>query len=218
LEDTTIKDVLKTVQSLHGQKDYQGALKLLELHKSEISTGLWHYNVGTIYGKIENWPLARYHLLMADSEGFRSKELFNNILLVEEKIEAIKLEKPETTADYLVVGGITATQGVLTSVSLILVICGIIGLRKKVNLKSSMVFFSLSILVLGLNWWILSWNKKIVTVPQPLKDGPSAIFDSKGELPAGLLIVGEQKGEWMKIYYPSRFQGWIKNSGLEELK
>ena len=218
MEDTTIKDVLKTVQTLHDQKDYQAALKTLEANKAEISPGLWHYNVGTIYGKLENWPLARYHLLMADTEGFRSKELFNNILLVESKIESIKLEKPESTMDYFVMGGITASQGVLTSISLILVICGIFGLRKKINLKSSMVFFFMAIMVLGLNWWILSWNKNIVITPQPIKDGPSNIFESRGEVQPGLLIVGSQKGEWLKIYYPSRFQGWIKKSGLEELK
>lgn len=218
MEDTTIKDVLKTVQVFHDKKDYQGALKALESGKGELSPGLWHYNIGTIYGKLENWPLARFHLLMADEEGLESKELSNNISLVESKLNLTKLEDPQTVTDFGIAAGMIASQGIFTALSLILLISGIITLKKKVSLKRSLGLFFTALFILGINWWVINWNKMIVINAQSIKDGPSNIFESVGELPPGLKIVATRKGDWLKIIYPSRFRGWIKESGLKELK
>jgi hypothetical protein len=218
LEDTTIKDVLKTVEGLYAQKNYQSALKLLETNQAQISSGIWHYNMGTVLGKLENYPLARYHLLMANEEGFNSKEVLLNKKLIESKLDISKFEKPYTVTDYLVKGSLEASQGILTSLSLILVIVGIINLWKKSSYKIGSVLILSAVMVLGLNWWIQSWNKVIVLTTQSVQEGPSAIFPSREEVPAGVMIITRSNGDWLKIVYPSRLQGWIKNSGLKELK
>lgn len=218
MEDTTIEDVLKTVEALYAQKNYQEALKTLEANRAEISAGIWHYNVGTVFGKLENWPMARYHLTMADLEGFNSQELSVNKKLAETKLEIAKFEQANSASDYFTKGALEASQGILTTLSLILVIIAIVNMWKKSSYKVLSVLLTSALLVLGLNWWIHSWDKVIVVNSQAIQEGPSVIFPSRDELPPGVLLVISRKGEWVKILYPSRFQGWIKNAGFKELK
>jgi hypothetical protein len=218
LEDTTIEDVLKTVEALYAQKNYSEALKTLELNKRDISPGVWHYNVGTVFGKLENLPLARYHLMMADLVGFNSQEVSVNKNIIEIKLDIPKLEKANSASDYFIKGGIEASQGILTTLSLILVILGIVNMWKKSSYKVFAVLLTSALFVIGLNYWIKSWTKVIVISSQNIQQGPSVIFPSRDELPVGVMLIISKKGEWSKIIYPSRFQGWIKNAGLKELK
>lgn len=218
MEDTTIEDVLKTVGDLYNQKKYQDALKTLEANQESIGSGIWHYNVGTVLGKLENYPLARYHLLMAENEGFTIQEVSLNKKLIESKLDIVKYEKAYSIRDYFIKGAIGASQGILTTLSFLLVIFIIINLWKKSNIKTISVLIVSILFTLGLNWWIHTWNKVIVLSSQSIQDGPSAIFPVREELPTGVMLVASREGDWLKIIYPSRFQGWIKNKGLKELK
>lgn len=210
--------MLKTVEALYTQKDYQGALKLLQENQTKVSSGLWNYNVGTVLGKLGNYPLARFHLLQAEKEGFHTKELILNRELVESRLEISKLEKPSVWTDYVVQGSSFLSQGFLTTISLVLVIAGIVSLFKRSSYKTVSLFLVSGAMVLSLNWWVSSWTKMIVVQPQIIHSGPSAIFPTQESLPAGLLMVTRQEGEWLEVIYPARFSGWVKYSGLMEIK
>ena len=210
--------MLKTVERSFAQKDYPEALKTLEANKSQISPGLWHYNVGTVYGKMENYPLARFHLLKAELEGFNSKEVIVNRELVESKLDIQKIESPITTSEYLVKGGMIAAQGFLGMVSLCLVIAAIFTLWKRNSLKIFSIILMPALFLIGLNFWINNWERQIVITPGPIFEGPSAIFEARNEIPSGVMVVVVKKEGWLKVIYPSRFQGWIKPEGLKELK
>ena len=118
MEDTTIKDILKTVESAYQQGDFQGAISTLEKNQIHVTPGLWHYNMGTLYAKLENFPLARYHFLMSDMEGYTNKDLIKNKKIVEEKLDIPKHEKMLSTSDYFIRGSVEATHGIFTMVSL----------------------------------------------------------------------------------------------------
>lgn len=218
MEDTTIEDVLKTVEALYAQKDYQKALETLAANKGKISESVWNYNVGTVYGKLENWPMARYHLTLAEWEGLSSKEVISNKNFVESKLDTQKLERPLSPSDYFVKGGIASSQGILSSLSLLIVLIGLAVFWKKKSIKALGASLAMAAIVVGLHFWIHSWDKMIVVTTQAIKEGPSEIFGQRDELPVGLMVVGTKKGDWFEIIYPSRFQGWIKDSGLKELK
>ena len=218
MEDTTIEDTLKTVEALYVQKDYANALKTLEANQSKISSGLWHYNMGTVYAGMREFGKARFHLLQAEREGFVSKESEQNLELVEKALDTTRLEKPLAWSDYAVRGALIASEGILSTLALFVLIAGMIGVLKKKSLKAfgTLTFFVL--LIVGVDFWINSWPLAIVSTPQGIQDGPSAIFATREELPSGVLVLATHQGEWRKILYPSRYQGWIKNKGLEELK
>jgi hypothetical protein len=218
LEDTTIEDVLKTIETYHNQKDYAAALSTLKQNQGKIAPAVWHFNMGTIQAKLENLPLARYHLLMAEEEGLSSSALVNNKILVETKLDVSRYEDASGTSDYLVKAGLLASQGILTSLSLLFVIFGIISLWKRARLKLSASLFITTLTILGLNWWIQSWNKVIVLTPQVVHEGPSGIFEGLTEVPEGVMLIISHHDGWARIIYPSRFQGWIKSAGFKELK
>lgn len=218
MEDTTIEDVLKTAEALYVQKDYQKAIQILEKNKDQVGAGIWHYNMGTLNAKLENLPLARYHFLLADKEGFSAKEMISNKDLIESKLEISRYEKPLAPTDYLIKGALFSSQGILTMVSLIFVLFGLYNFWKNKSFKVLAGCLSVGLIVLGLNVWIRSWKKTIVLGPQTIQEGPSVIFGAGEELPAGVMIITRSRGDWLEIMYPSRFKGWIKDNDLKELK
>jgi hypothetical protein len=218
LEDTTIEDVLKTFESFYLKKDYQNALQTLQSHKSEIPAGLWNYNVGTVMAQEQRLSEARFHFLQAAKFGFETKELSQNKELVEDKLEISRLEKPQSTQDYLVKAALIAQDGLLTTVSLLILVIGLWVLRRKADFKKIILFLVLVLTPIALNFWISSWSKAVVKIAQPLNEGPSVIFGNVGEVPAGVLVITRNEGEWHQVLFPSRFQGWIKNNELLKLE
>lgn len=218
MEDTTIEVALKTFQDYYVKKDYKSALQTLQSHQSKLPRGLLHYNLGTVYGKLENWPLARYHLLMAEKNGFDSRELEQNKKLVEERLDVVRLEKPLNAMDYGVKFSTSISGEVLTTLGLIILLVGMLFLKKKPSLMRALVLILLVLSPLCLNWWISTWPRSIATEPQAILEGPSGIFSAKGELMPGTLVISLDKGQWQEIIWPSRFSGWVKRSALKELE
>ncbi len=218
VEDTTIKDVLKTFEDFYLKKDYQKALEVLRNHAQDISPAVWHYNMGTVHAEMQDWALARFHLLMAESQGLHSKSLQQNQILVEEKLDAQRLEKPLGAEDYFHRIGLVISDGILTSFSLLFLVIGLWIFKKKPQIKLMVIFLCLILLPLAFNWWIKSWPKAIVTETQTIHEGPSSIFSSTGELPLGVFVITQDQGDWKKIIYPSRFEGWIRSKGLQVLE
>jgi hypothetical protein len=217
MEDTTIEDVLKTVESLYSKKAYREALDYLANNKGHVSKGLWHYNMGTIFASLEDWPMARYHLSMADLHGYTSRELLSNQSLVEDKLLSQKWEKPITPMDYVIRGALLGSDGILTFFGLVIMIIGIFLLKNQLK-KRAFMLLSVSLLLFGMTLWIKTWNWGIVLKPQVLREGPSAIFNSKDEIPAGVKVLTLKEGEWVKVIFPERFEGWIRNAEIKELR
>lgn len=167
---------------------------------------------------MQNWPMARYHFLMAEDQGMNTKVVGENKKLVEEKLEIERLEKASGASDYFIKGSLVASEGPLTSLGLLLLVIGLWILKKTPTFKKAMLFLAIVMMPLALNFWIESWPKKIVTETKVVYAGPSAIFETVGEIPEGIMVLTDSKGEWEKIVYPSRFTGWIKSEGLKRLK
>ena len=218
LEDTTIENALKTFEDFYLKKDYPNAILALEKNQHDINTGLWHYNMGLAMGQMNNWPMARFHFILAEESGLHSKNLIQNQQLVAEKLETNRLEQPLSISDYLIKTGIIASDGPLLSLGFLFLVVGLWFLKKKPSLKSAAFFVLAVASPLMLDLWIDSWHRKIVITTKQIYEGPSALFGFKGELPQGLIIMTNTKGDWEKIIFPSRFSGWIKSDGLKRLE
>ncbi len=218
MEDTTIENALKTFEEYYLKKDYPNAILTLEKNQKEIDPSIWHYDMGTVLAEMKNWPMARLHFILAERSGMDSKELHQNLELVENILEIPRLEKPLDPSDYLIKAGMIASQGPLLSLSLIFLIIGLWLIKKSPSLKSAMIFLGSVSFPIILNFWIDSWPKKIAINSIIIFEGPSALFEARGELPPGLLLITNVKGDWEQIIYPSRFSGWIKSQGLKRLE
>lgn len=218
LEDTIIETPLKTFQDYFLKKDYPNALLTLQKNQQSIDPGIWHYNMGTVAGEMNNWPLARYHFLLASKHGLESSELKRNEQLALEKLDVVKLEKPLNSSDYLIKAGLFAGEGFLITIALLFLLIGLWSLRKSLTwVRTALVVVGTALPIL-LHVWINSWDAKIVMIAKPLHDGPSALFGINGEVPAGVLILANVKGEWEQVVFPSRFSGWIKAVGNKKLE
>ncbi len=209
---------MKTFADFYANGDYPNSLMELEKLRGDISPGVWHFNAGTLKAKMMNLPEARYHFLEAKLNGFQDDRLDENLSLVEEQLDVKSLEKPLELYDYAVKFSFWAQNGFFTMLSLLFLLTGLLILKRKKNFAVLGFTVFLISLPLILGQWTKSWDKAVTLSPREVMDGPSGIFGSRGELPAGILIVTRRSGDWKEILYPSRFKGWIKSSGLKALE
>ena len=209
---------MKTFEGFYLKKDYVNALKTLEGQQKDIDLGLWHYNMGTVLAEMNNWPMARFHFLLAEKSGLNNKQLNQNLLLVEEKLDITRLEKPLSTSDYLLKASFVAADGPLVTLGFLMLAVGLYLLKKKPSLKSAAIFVVAVFTPLMLDLWIDTWPRQIVTSNKVIYEGPSALFGPLGELPQGVMILSNKKDGWEEIIYPSRFAGWIKPEDLKSLE
>ncbi len=209
---------MKTFEDFYLKKDYPNALLTLEKNQKDIEPSLLHYNSGTVYGEMKNWPLARYHFLLAEMSGMNSKELDQNKALAEGALEIERLEKPLETSDYLIKTGLIASEGPLLTIGLLFLVIGVWLLKKTPTLKNALLLVVAVATPLMLDFWIDSWPKKIVTAPKVIHEGPSALFGTHGEIPAGVMVITNTKDGWEEVVYPARFAGWIKSDAMKRLE
>lgn len=193
-------------------------MKELTNNREKLSPGLWHFNMGTVKAKMSFPAEARYHFLAAEENGLSDQRLTQNLAIVEEELKVKSLEKPIDTFDYAVKFGLWSQNGFLTMISLIILLGGVFFLRKEKKFYVLILTTALALIPVGCHYWISSWNKAVVLTPHEVLDGPSVIFGSRGELPPGVMVVTKKTGEWKEVIYPSRFRGWIKNTGIKELE
>jgi hypothetical protein len=217
-EDTTIETGLKTFADFYSKKDYPNALLSLKRHQNEWSRDLWHFNMGLVEAQLQNWPMARFHLELAKDTGLNSEDLTQNLNLVEEKLQITQNEKAIDYKDYFFKTGLILSDGILTTLSLIFIVCGLWLLKKRASLGRFLFLVGFAALPLFLNAWIKSWPRKIVIQTQSIYEGPSSIFGVIGELPAGVIVLTDTKGEWEKVVYPTRFSGWIMSQSTKRLE
>jgi hypothetical protein len=218
LEDTTIEDVLKTFQEHYAGKDYEKALQTLHNLGHELPAGIKHYNLGTVYAEIGELPLSRYHLLLAQRNGLSDEKVLKNLRVVETRLEVDRWERPLEPRDHFVQLSSGLSGDLLVSLSLVILIAGLILLRRTRELWHMGLLIVLILIPLGFNFWVKSWPWSMVLTADALQTGPSAIFGQQGEIPAGVLVLARADGEWAQVIYPARFAGWIRTKSLKRLE
>jgi hypothetical protein len=209
---------LGTFADFYAKGDFPNAMKELERNREKISPGLWHFNMGIVKAKLMMPAEARFHFLEAHLKGFTNEKLAQNESLVEDELEVKTLEKPLDTMDYAVKFGLWAQNGFFTMISLMFLLGGLLILKKQRKYSILVLTVVMALVPVGISYWVKTWDKFVNVVPLQVMDGPSVIFGSRGELPAGILLITRRSGDWSEVVYPSRFRGWIRNTGLKELE
>ncbi len=209
---------MKTFQNLYDRKDYRQALNLLTSEAGNLSPELFHYNLGITLFQMGRLPEARFHFLMAEENGFQGDGLTNNQVISEEKLELSHLESPINISDYFVKGALELRHGYYTFFSLIIILIGLFILKKKPTFNKLVLWTILSLLPLSMDFWVDSWDRRVVIGDLPLSNGPSSIFLTERKLPPGLMVIVRGNENWKKIIFPSRFEGWITSDGLKKVE
>lgn len=209
-EDSTT-EALKSLEQIYLKKDYGQVEKDLISLQKEIDPSLFHYNLGTIYFKKENLPLARYHLEKAWSLGFRDHRLSHNLKATK---EALSVEEESSVSyDVLLLKTQEAPWEFFYLLSSIVILFFLVVLRFR---KKKIKFLLTVAVLLAFSPLIFKFiiNKKyevgIVLEKVNVYEGASALFPINGTLPLGTKIMYKKGSDWSFICYPKSFAGWIK--------
>lgn len=194
----------------------QKAKEVLEHGKTDIGLSVYWFNMGRLHAEEASWADARIAFLKSWQIQPRS-ETRSNLEIVESKLLVSEVESPATIKDYLIHSTFfTGTQLALT-LNLILLVLGLLAYKRSRNIKKFAFTLFLMLLLSGLSIWTRHWPWSVAEQEIPVFIGPSEIFDKVTVIPKGIKILGTEKDSWIKIIYPSRFEGWIKKENISEL-
>ncbi|MBC7540593.1 MAG: hypothetical protein H7281_17345 [Bacteriovorax sp.] len=203
---------------LYLKKDYKGAANYLLQNKQQLNSGIFHYNLGTVYSKMGDFPAARFHLEKAIKEGYINSSSLNNLTYVKAQLQVDDITSSTELPDQLMNTALTIPPAAYFSISLILLLLGISLLKsKKLIKKTSIVFFIVLIVapVLFSQRYLDKINYAVAFKDVPIYEGPSKIFTEKGKVRAGSkIILGEYKEGWFYIKFPISLAGWISKDQL----
>lgn len=210
--------VSSSFEELYLKKDYKGAANYLLQNKQQLSSGIFHYNLGTVYSKMGDYPAARFHLEKAVKEGYINSSSLNNLTYVKSQLQVDDISTSTNLPDELMNIALTIPPAAYFSFSLILLLLGITLVKsKKLVKKTSMAFFIVLIATpfLFSQYYLDKINYAVAFKDVPVFEGPSKIFAEKGKVKAGSkIILSDYKEGWFYIKFPISLAGWISKDQL----
>jgi hypothetical protein len=203
---------------LYLKKDFKGAAQYLLDNKQQMDSGIFHYNLGTVYTKMGDLAAARFHLEKALQEGYINSSSLNNLTFIKTKLEVDDLTTSTSFPDQFINIASTVPASAYLSMTLALWLILAIMIRfHKIQKRWLIIvyfFISLSPLMFS-NLYVKNINYAIALKDSPLYEGPSKIFNEKGRVKAGSKIVlGELKEGWFYVKFPLSLSGWINKDQL----
>lgn len=214
--NSSTPETLKSLESLYVKGNFDDSIKSLIAQKSSFEAGPFHYNLGTLYAKKGDYAVARFHFEKAIKAGFIGDEVVNNLTFSTKSLQLEKIESEGLFLDtyYSVLFSPLSVTFLVAGFYLLIVL--ILKKLKTISARSTVVFLMIGILSLGIKYFLNQELKEAILLKKSVaKEGPSAIFESHQDLPAGIkLIVTKPREGWYFIKYPSHFSGWIQGSDL----
>jgi hypothetical protein len=207
-----------TFDELYLKKDYKGAAQYLLDNKKQFESGIFHYNMGTVYSKMGDQATARFHLEKSIQDGYINSSSLNNLAFVKSQLQVDDLSTSTSLPDQIISTATAIPMSGYFSITLILVLIFTLMIRlKKIQKKwiIALVFLLSLTPVLFSNFYVKNINYAVVLKEIPLYEGPSKIFSEKGKVRAGSKVVlGQFKDGWFYIEFPISLSGWISKDQL----
>jgi|GEM_PF-477431 len=205
-------------EALYVKKDYKGAANYLLRNKQSLNSGIFHYNLGTVYSKMGDYPAARFHFEKAIKEGYINSSSLNNLAYVKTQLQVDDLSTSSMLTDEMMNTALAIPSSAYLSLTLVLLLSGIMLVKgKKIKNKMTMVLGGLIILtpILFSQFYLEKVNYAVAFKDIPLYEGPSKIFSEKGKIRAGSkIILGEFKDGWFYVNFPISLAGWINKDQI----
>ena len=208
----------QTFDQLYVSKHFKGAAQYLLNNKQQFESGIFHYNLGTVYSKMGEHASARFHLEKAIKEGYVNNSSLNNLTFVKNQLQVDDLSTSTSIPDQVVNTMLSIPTAGYFSITLIMILIFMMMVRfGKLQRKWVMAaVFALAILPIAFSMFYVSKiNYAVALKDTPLYEGPSKIFTEKGSVRAGSKIVlGQFKEGWFYIEFPMSLSGWISKDQL----
>ena len=208
----------ESFDELYLKKDYKSAAQYLLDNKKQFESGIFHYNLGTVYSKMGDQAAARFHLEKAIAEGYINSSSLNNLAFVKTQLQVDDLSTSTSFPDQFVNTLASIPMAGYFSMSLLLIIIFTLMIRlKKIQKKWIMIMVMLLSLspILISNFYVKNINFAVALKEIPLYEGPSKIFSEKGKIRAGSkIILGQLKDGWFYIEFPISLSGWVSKDQL----
>lgn len=216
MSNSSTPETLKSLESLYVSGKLDEAIKSLITQKANFEIGPFHYNLGTLYAKKGEHAIARFHFEKAIKAGFVGDEVLNNLAYSTKSLQLDKIESDNLALDVYYSSFFSSFSILLMVLGIYFLIVLILKKMQKISLKTTAIFLVIGIIPLALKLTLNRDLKEAILLKKSaLKEGPSAIFESHQELPAGIkLIITKPKDGWYFIKYPSHFSGWVQNADL----
>ncbi len=203
---------------LYLKKDYKGAIQYLLDNKEQFDSGIFHYNLGTVYSKMGDHATARFHLEKAVQDGYINSSSLNNLAFVKSQLQVDDLSTSTSLPDQLVnTASVIPPAGYFSITLLLLVIFTLMIRFKKIQTKWVMAVVLLLAITPAIfsTVYVKDINYAVALKDVPLYEGPSKIFSEKGKVRAGSKIVlGQFKDGWFYVEFPISLSGWISKDQL----
>lgn len=205
-------------ETLYLEKKYKDAAQYLMDNSKSFDSGIYNYNLGTVYLKLEDYANARFHFEKAIQEGHVDSALLNNLSYAKVKLDVDDLSSSTLIQDKTMNFFSNVPQVGYLSVTLFLILAGLLLVRfYEIQKKRFLVlFFVFSLIPLFFGKiYVDDMTKAIALNNISLYEGPSKIFSEKGAVKAGSkIILGESKEGWIFIKFPVSLAGWIEKKDL----
>lgn len=205
-------------EALYVKKDYKGAANYLLRNKQQLDSGIFHYNLGTVYSKMGDYPAARFHLEKALKEGYINSSSLNNLSYVKTQLQVDDLSTSSMLPDELMNTALAIPSSAYLTMTLFFLITGMLLVKtKKITRKTTMVAsaFLIAAPLLFSQLYLERVNYAVAFKDIPLYEGPSKIFSEKGKVRAGSkIILGDFKEGWFYVKFPISLAGWINKDQI----
>lgn len=221
MENISMESLLKSLSEAYQKSDYEQVKDGLLKHKESFDSGEFHYNLGTVYSKMGNYAVGRYHLEKSLYEGYESAAAKHNLLNVKESLAVHDISTSRELDDVALATGLRygADQYVFLTL-LILLISLVLFLKKSITKWVFIVFLLISLVPVGTKFlWLDKLSVGVVFSDSDVYEGPSGIFEKTGKVPKGAKVVfGKAIDGWFFVKRPVDYVGWIKSRDVGVIK
>jgi tetratricopeptide (TPR) repeat protein len=212
------QEILKAAQDYYLKGEYENSLKIIRENKDHLDSGLFHYNLGSIYLKLNDFGPARFHLEKAKEDGFSYPMLWNNLEYIKLQPDVADPTYSKNWKDYTIANAIDIPMNFYLLYFLLGLSLFLLLLKKKwIQNKLLMIFYILLLVFPPIARYTYEQGHNFAVALKDLSihEGPSQIYPDYGSIAAGSrVIVGKFYDDWYYIVSPRNKSGWVKKSDL----
>ncbi len=212
-----MKDIIKSLELKYTSGDFRGALDVLLENKYSFDKPIFHYNMGTIFSKLQQYGASRYHLEKAIAEGFSAPMAYNNLKFVKTKLNVKDISNSKEIIDIITNKLVSIPQPLFSTLSIVsMVILSILAIKKKINMILVVLLILVSFIPYLLNiFFVSNINYAVALYNVSVYEGPSEVFSQNKVIKEGSkFIIGKRKENWYYVERPTKFSGWVEKSKL----